>query len=237
MNTEDRIILLTDKDVNWSFEGEPSFYVKGQNPETYGHSVYLDPFPCYAHDKDKVVSVVKEVESKFPVGFPVTYYLFCLENKCRTNGTAYKNHVYNRSNKDGQSPAFDPCIILSGKRIPLHPAMTRYLISHEYGHIVHYWLEYCLNIEERGDATKFEKDYAAMRKIDVSKAYGARNWHTNIGEIIVNDFRISICGIENEFWPHPCSHPLETPEVLKFWAEMKEKHAYVSPLTESKPSV
>lgn len=39
-------------------------------------------------------------------------------------------------------------------------------------------------------------------------------------ELFANDFRIVVCGIEQEYWPHPgFTHPLKLAKVRKWWAK------------------
>jgi hypothetical protein len=115
----------------------------------------------------------------------------------------------------------DPLIIFSGKRIPIHPGMQRYLVAHEYGHVVDYNITYM----RKKELNSMDEEYAKMRRIEPDQKMGGRKWHTNIGEILVNDFRIICCDIEPEFWPHQVSHPNDTPEVKKYWEEIKTQYA------------
>ena len=62
-------------------------------------------------------------------------------------------------------PIADPTpiglICLAGKRIPPHPAMTRYLMGHEYGHGVFYHLARLRGFEQ--DSEGLRKLYQALR--------------------------------------------------------------------------
>jgi hypothetical protein len=58
--------------------------------------------------------------------------------------------------------------------------------------------------------------------------YGALTWHTAMGEIFADDFRILIPKIELEHWPHPgIPRPEEVEEIKIWWAGVKELYAYV----------
>jgi hypothetical protein len=158
---------------------------------------------------------VKQVEKAFPIGFETFYFLHSFELPDRTNGDASKNTVSWEDEDKGTKAVWEGVINLYGKRIPLHPAMTRYLVAHEYGHVVDYWINHCRGLKDDG----FDKEYAKMRGIDCNLLYGGRRWHSNIGEVIANDFRIAVCGVEREFWPHDCKHPDEDDNVKNWWYE------------------
>ena len=108
-------------------------------------------------------------------------------------------------------------IVISGKRIPIMPAMTRYLVSHEYGHLV----ETALVKAKRLDIN----EYAKMRGCDSrnTEFYGGRTWHKAFGEIFANDFRIIVCDREPEFWPHPVCHPSSDKALIEWWIAQAEK--------------
>jgi hypothetical protein len=100
--------------------------------------------------------------------------------------------------------------------------MTRYLTAHEYGHIVEWWIEYQRNIDE----SQFDREYMEMRP-GSSRDYGGRNWHRNVGELVANDFRICVTGIEPDFWPHAgFEHPLKLDVIRGFWARMREEFIF-----------
>jgi hypothetical protein len=147
-----------------------------------------------------------------------------LHRECtsRTNGWAEVDHRY--YDDDCAKPCcadktvkWDGIIVLAGKRIPPHPAMTRYLVAHEYGHHVEYELLHRRGLDP-GDSV-VRDEYARMRGCpDVN--YGGGTWHKSPGELLANDFRIVVAGVEPEFWPHPgFTHPLEDALVQRWWAE------------------
>jgi hypothetical protein len=227
MNLNDRVISLTDGDLVWQFDGKPYFSIRTPS-QGHGTTVFVDPFPCYSPDRELVVKMVEKVEKAFPIRFPTIYGLLPFEVESRTNGTAYQNHQYNSENeslKIGDAYPFEGVIVLSGKRIPIHPAMMRYLVAHEYGHVVDYWIQYKRGL---GSDTTTDTEYAKMRGIDTNlKYYGGRTWHNAVGEVIANDFRIIVCGVESEFWPHECCvHPDKSPEAQKFWSDAVKEFSY-----------
>jgi hypothetical protein len=214
-----RVIELKTEDLGWPFDGTPQFQV---GPPAHYRNVKVDPFPCYAHDRKLVQETADQVEAAFPIVTPPTYYLLHHEAVSRTSG-----HSDRAFDWDDRAPRtkFTPWIVLSGKRIPIHPAMTRYLVAHEYGHVVQWAIEALRRIEDHA-VTEFDREYMKMRP-EAGTAYGGRKWHAEVGELIANDFRICVTGIETEFWPHPgFEHPLKLDAIRGFWARMVEEHAF-----------
>jgi hypothetical protein len=207
-----KVIAKTREDLNWDFgDGPPSIVLNHA-------SVRVDPFPGYSHDLEKVEHEVDRLRVMFPITWPVTFYLLPYEFLERTNAYAQAS-AFDYSTKieapDGEEQyARDPYIVLSGKRIPIMPAMTRYLVSHEYGHVVEDWIA-----KQRGqNDQEMLAEYAKMRGLTENpKSYGG-GWHLTPGEIFANDFRILVMGTEIEFWPHPVSRPEQAPRsILDFW--------------------
>lgn len=219
------VILFNKDDLNYPFSGEPSFTFRPRGAD-YSQSLYIsDLFPCYTHDIQLVEQLARECEKKFPIKFPISYYIVPFEDKSRTNGYAAKINLYD-ARKNKNATQFAPYIVLWGKRIPIHPAMTRYLVSHEAGHQIQNWIEYCRGEEDTCGASKFEREYAKMRKIELFEGYGGLKWHKNIKEIIANDIRICVFGAEREFWPHECEHPDNLRYVHDFWYEIMLSYSY-----------
>lgn len=219
------IHLFERDDLQWPFHdgpnGGPSLTTLRRR--AYANEIKVDPFPCYSHDLEYVTELVEKVEAAFPIGFQTAWYLLPCESGSRTNGYAQRDWVY----KDGESREWDPLIVLSGKRIPIHPAMTRYLVAHEYGHVVQWWIEHQRDIKDEHPLTQFDREYAELRGIEPNGGYGGLRWHANIGELIANDFRICVAKAEVEFWPHPgFEHPKNLPAVKRFWKRMVREHAH-----------
>jgi len=212
----DRIFNFKHEDIRWSFDGsnKPSILLP---TIPYQHSEYVDPFPCYSHDEKLVKQMVKHCENMVNFKFKPQYFIMPFEGESRTNAYACENKDFGE--KDAETK-LNPYIVFHGKRICIHPAMTRYLVAHELGHIVHYTLEAIL----KKDHDEFKKEYAEVRGIDCNQKYGALNWHNNISEIIANDIRIVLFGTEFEFWQHNIVFPLENKKVTDFWRETKEKY-------------
>lgn len=192
------IKTLTYKDLNWDFDTGPEYNLKTDNAK-YFRSIKVDPYPCYPHDEN----IIKELNKRMEDQYPIDYHIFCFilshEGLGRTNGFADKNCIYN----DWTPNPFDGIIVMHGKRIPLHPAMTRYLFTHEAGHCYDYYICNKLKLQDSG----LDKEYAAFREIEYCETYGEPNWAKNTGEVIANDIRVALFDEEYEFWPHPFSHP------------------------------
>jgi len=181
-------------------------------------------------NRDIVEQIAEKAEAAFPVPFKPYYFILAHEFDDRCNGMATTNHIYiDDANADRPMP-FDSVIVFSGKRIPIHPGMQRYLVAHEYGHIVDYNITYMRKKEIDG----LDEEYAQMRGLELNQKYTARNWHANIGEILVNDFRIVCTDTESEYWPHDVAPPAKLDAVTEqgwrnpvkeFWNKMKTEYA------------
>jgi hypothetical protein len=221
-----KISTITSADLEWDFRGElPTYRVKGPTSK-YGSTNKVDPFPCYSHSADLVLEMATFVESCFPIKYPVDYYLLTNEDAGRTNGYAHRDMLWGTG--AARYDGWEPAIILSGKRIPPHPAMTRYLVAHEYGHVVQWWIEWVRGIEDKS-TTVLDEEYMLLRP-GCDNEYGGRRWHSNVGELFANDFRILVAGVEPEFWPHPgFPHPHHCPEVEAFWRTALASHRFHGP--------
>lgn len=205
----DRVVELTRDDLVIPFDGDP--YLSKD-----GYRIYkIDTTPAYMHDASLVKKRLKLVEAavKGKIVCKPTIYILPYETAGRTNGWAETRERYP---KDEKHP-WDGQICLIGKRIPLHPAMTRYLVSHEYGHHIEY--EFLRRAGQRPGYDILKEEYSKVRKIEAPKYYGPGTWHVSIGEVFANDFRIIVTETEEEFWPHPYPHPLKSKQVQKWWEE------------------
>lgn len=215
-----RIILLTADDMHWDFDNSGPTISTRPNKATYGRAVKVDPHPAHAHDIKLVRKLIHKVENAYKFSIKPVWHIFEQEVLERVNGWCQAEYLYDNSKGKKR---IEHHIILSGKRIPIHPAMTRYLIPHEYGHAV----EDNIILKELGDLGKVEEfraEYRKMRGLKTSDAkYSSKSWATSTGEIFANDFRILMCGLEEDFWPHPgVTHPLKSKAACKYWDTIKE---------------
>lgn len=217
----ERIHKLEHSDLKWAFDDSNKPFLTIKTGGSWGsRQEYVDPFPCYSHDFKIVESIVEHCEKRINLKFKPDYFIMPYESFSRTNGYACANEDY--AEKDVKK--LNPYIVFHGKRICIHPAMTRYLVAHEFGHIT----EYNLHAILKKDSEEFQKEYAKIRGIEYNKSYGALNWHKNIAEIIANDIRTWILGIEQEFWQHDvpmiCILRNEKSKIADFWKETIEKY-------------
>jgi hypothetical protein len=190
----------------WPFEGGPKMRAGEYRREQ------VDPFPGYSHDTKLVKKLAGQLTKKTPVRNSPVIYNLIHEPTTRTNGWAERGWG---CEKDKWSAT----IVLCGKRIPIHPAMTRYLVPHEYGHHVEYELERVLDYEHGENQVRY--DYQKLR--GGSLDYGGGKWHENVGELFANDFRM-IMGYETEFWPHPGFKPyFEVDGLAQWWTTTLNK--------------
>lgn len=230
MTTASRVVVISE--LSWAFRdhGQGSATVTPRTDLTrYGTSIGVDPFPAYAHDGELIAQTLDQVTAAFPLPEPFAPTIFLLEHEVlsRTNGQAGIEFDY-----DWEPPADAPkeaeyqrpwrgYIVLSGKRIPPHPAYGRYLVAHEYGHIVEDWL-----IRQRGERAQSAEllhEYAELRGMPPSTfvtGAGGGTWHKAIQEIFANDFRILRTGLEAEYWPHAgVERPDGIGAITDFWAK------------------
>jgi hypothetical protein len=220
-NTPFQISTVDHEDLVWSFDNynsitHPTFSSK-EGP--YTSSVKVDPFPGYAHNADLVKSHAEKVLTDFPIRRLVRFFLPAYEVLERVNGWCRCVRDYDNDQKDEQGRfAWNVSIIFSGKRIPPHPAMTRYLVAHEYGHAVERAIEHRRCIDERNGVLRDEYVKLRASNINPDISYGGRTWHATWSEIFANDFRILVTNTELEFWPHPgFARPEEVPGLKEWW--------------------
>jgi hypothetical protein len=217
------------KELRWGFDGESPTVLVGGLKGRWPRSEKVDPCPAYTHGVQYTEMVLKQVTEKFDIEFPVQINIVHYETIGRTNGHMSYDAIYEEDgDKDTLPRKFSPYIVLSGKRIPLHPAMTRYLVAHEYGHVVEKWINYKRGVDSDSvtdaESTLF-KEYCELRGIKNTTHYGPGTWHLQMGEIFANDFRVVVCGIENEFWPHEVIYPVLDKAVTDWWADAVKKYA------------
>lgn len=210
--------VIVPEDLHWSFDGgQPSYCLSFEG--TYARSHNVDPTPGYRHDFNLVEEELKHLQHVAPLPMSLAIFILGHEVVGRTNAFHCDEAAYSRDD-DTRTPV--SIIVMSGKRIPIHPAMTRYLVAHEYGHAV----EAHLARQRKDGVGKYRailEDYVREVRPDGLRSYGPGKWHSNVGELFANDFRILIAKREVEFWPHPgFSRPEENFAAIGWWQKVRE---------------
>jgi hypothetical protein len=209
-------VELTPADVIWPFDqkGEPYVLVGGGK---WPRRTPVDPFPGYAHDIALVRETAARVADVWPLPFPLRVYLLHYEIPSRTNGWEQMDAG---DYSTGKGKDWVCSIALIGKRTPPHPAMTRYLVAHEFAHAVVDALLLARG-EEPGKDVVVE-EYSKRRDLCPSPAYGGGTWHLKAEEVLANDWRILVAGVEVDFWPHPgVPRPEEVPGLREWWFSVR----------------
>lgn len=224
-----QVHLLTPEQANWGFDGEPPHYVIGAGG--FKRNQKVDPAPAYAPDKALVDDLVAECCERFPLtrSGAAGVYLLSHEFLGRTNALTFEDYIY-----DGQKESVPDykgvpvdrypqahTIALSAKRIPIMPAMLRYLVAHEYGHAAWNYVARWLGYSEAPH--ELERIYMEMRGGSRDdRRYGCGRWHAAASEIIANDFRILVMQREVEFWPHEVPRPEQCGAIRLWWQMARE---------------
>ena len=233
-----KIELLTSADLIWPLGSQDSLPEYRCGLGTYPRALKVDPFPCYSHEMDRVGIIAKLCEDAFPLpDTRVGIYVLSHDFIDRVNGLTFEESIYNRDDGYewddkikcqcgcGETHSFFGqaiTIALAGKRIPLMPSMTRYLVSHEYGHAVFDYVVRKMGYKDQ-DRPKLHETYMKLRGVeDYSKIYTGGRWHDSPEEIIANDFRILFTKQEMEFFPHSVSLPAWSEKEGKWWKTAAE---------------
>lgn len=237
-----KVSLYTPDDLRWPMghhDAHPSYLV-GVDIYPHGNAVHVDPYPCYTPDLKLVEDLTAQCCEKFPLLGHDGAELAIVSHEfiSRTNGCTYNLHKWSRIDgkqwkQEIKSPFNDEMrnhdgiahlIVLSGKRIPIHPAWIRHLVCHEYGHAAfnHATRAFGYLANEQN---LFYKEYMAMRGVtEWAKSYDGGKWHLSPCEIVANDFRTIVMGQGAEYWPHTCVHPHELRSKLEgWWAQALER--------------
>lgn len=216
-----RVAELDAGDLHWEYsEGPPTWKAEPAVKGNWGRTEKVDPWgPCYRHDVGIVERVLLACAKAAPLGdAPVTVYLSVYEGLSRTNGWAYEDVAHYGETDGWHGPGSKPwegVIVLNGRRVEIHPAVTRYVTAHEYGHIV----EDALSRVRYGDDAggKLIKEYARLRGLATDLPYGAGTHHLVPGEVFANDFRSYVMELEREFWPHLVKPAWKLKRVASWW--------------------
>lgn len=192
--------IKTITEADWRFNSPESIIQIGTGNKI---NVSIDPFPCYTHDLEVIKTNLERVQER-TVQIPVQIYVSSFETKTREN--AFSQFHY-KEFTDGKWEK-EYIIHFSGKRTPIHPILTKYLVGHEYGHLFEYWYEEQLNLTKEAVL----ESYADFRNLVLPI-----HWHKNIQEIFAEDFRVLVAKIDVQYWPHKDVARPETIEGLKEW--------------------
>lgn len=222
---EDQTVKLL-VDASHDFDDRGLHYHVSVSAGSHAREVLVDPAPAYPHDSALVERELQHLRRVAPLPFPLVVLLLGHEARSRSNGMYFDGYNYQGEQIEIAGVKRYPPeggIVLGAKRIPIHPAVTRYVVAHEYGHGVMYHLARLRGIDD----SKLMKAYAEECRQDTSASYGCGRWHANVGELFANDFRILVAEREVDYWPHPgFKRPDEILAVVGFWAKaMKEMSA------------
>jgi hypothetical protein len=232
--------FLGAADLVWPMSAAAPYYRCGTG-NYGGRSFEVDPHPGYAHDSKLVEMLVRACEHKFPL-HGVRAELCTLEHEFvgRTNGLAFEDNIWKRDDGasweetfrgpdgvDVKSYGQGHCIVLCGKRIPPMPSTTRYVVTHEFGHVAFNHTRRLLGYKESED-DRLEAEYLRIRGVEPSRRKGdGERWHRLASEIIANDFRCIVMHTEIEFWPHEVEQLDEASAIGEWWkAAIARAHAY-----------
>jgi hypothetical protein len=211
MNTRELDVMAA---AIWSFRDSVPTWTHRQTSST----ATFDPFPAYPHHLDEVRDTVQHVVRCCPPLWTIDVLVADREEVGRSNGFSDVNV---NSHYEGDEWVDDPkgLIMLSGKRVPPHPAVTRYLVAHEYGHHAEWMINRTQDTKSLRDET-LVAEYARLRGVtSVHHGSGGR-WHDGAHELMACDFRILVCEVEPDYWPHPgMPRPEAVAGVADWWAQ------------------
>lgn len=224
----EKFIVKKPNEIVWPFKGSPRHKIK-QLGSGYFSNIEVDPFPCNTHNADILRTKIDEIEKLFPIGTLLQWISLPHEVVERVNAWAQSNQIWGDHDEIKKKHRLDASIVFSGKRANIHPAMTKFLVAHEYGHAVDSWINSIMKEEENNrDENLFHKKYAEMRGLEwkSDEDYGGGNYHDTIVEIIADDFRIVVGKTDPDFYQHSCGNPVNNWDVIRFWDEMREKYGF-----------
>lgn len=192
-----------------------------------GHQIAtFDPFPGYRHDWAMAERTLKAVAESWPPAWDITVHLADREELARTNGFA---HVHQGGHYEGETWVEDPprgIVVLGGKRVPPHPAVTAYLVAHEFGHHAEWMINQASGARNLA-SRRTCREYLKVRGLpDSADHHGdGGTWHDSVHEIMACDFRVLVAKVETSYWPHPgVPEPGQVEGLEDWWAEQAAAH-------------
>lgn len=210
-----------DHSVVWPFDGDSPRWNPPHPDGMYQAGAVLDPFPAYGHDFQTVITETDALENSLEaLGWvaPWRVDLWVLARECMSRTNGWSNVAEGDWDDEAQVyKAHRGLIAFSAKRTPIHPAVTRYLVAHEYGHNVQWMLEYYLGLRICGEGLL--RHYAEVRgfKGDPDRHGSGGRWHSALSEVFACDFRILVAGVDPLYWPHKGVLPPTMIEGLAAW--------------------
>lgn len=215
--------LAVMTEATWSFGSDEPTWQHGR----HGSAGRFDPFPAYPHERLVVEAIADLVADVCPPLWDVELFIADREETGRSNGYSSVRESGEYVGDDWVKSEPVGLIMLSGKRIPPHPALTRYLVAHEYGHHVEWMLNRVAGAKniQSDDVIKEYREVRGLGDEHMHAGSGGR-WHNGIHEIFACDFRILVCGVEPEFWPHPgVPRPRSIDGITAWWMSHVEAMA------------
>ncbi len=226
---------LSADDLNWSDSSVASFSI---GAGSHRRSLPVNPRPAYPHDLRRATDVLMMCEELHPLAdSPGEMNVLTRDFLTGYNGYAMPDAIYNKPDgSDWSTKILCACgcgkmlqqsglaltITLAGKSVPPMPSMTRYLVTHEYGHCAWYHSE-----RTRGwsssDRKKTEAEYMKIR--GHKDWVDGKGWHQLAGEVIANDFRVLVTQTEVEHWPHDVEQVDRSNPIYEWWQESAELSA------------
>jgi hypothetical protein len=223
-------------DLHWGYGEEPTIHPHRHFGDGKAYTVKVEPAPAYAHSAGQVEFLLYECNRLAPVCAPVTVNILHVSDRRGVNGWAQQQWEYSACHtpddcqcetSTGKTRNWDGVIVLSGRTTEIHPAIARYVVPHEYGHLV----EDALGLiryghEDTNDpAALLIREWASVRKIPeevFNLPYGRLTHHLVPTEIFANDFRFAI-GFETDWWPHgevvPPLGKRGTAKAVRWWVD------------------
>lgn len=215
-----------------SYDTSPCYHVGSRDSR---RSIKVDPYPSYMPNQELVGALVAECSMAFPMTDSINeLYILGHDSIDRANGLTYEDIVTRKADGSEWSDKIKcQCgcgntkthygqvnrIILFAKRIPIHPAMLRYLVAHEYGHAAFNYIRRQKGYES-GESELLQREYFQARGSEWNGApYSGGKWHLSPSEIIANDFRVAVMKREVEFWPHPETPAPRFTNISDWWEE------------------